>query len=50
MVLKRIVKCLETHLKTTPIWEGDKPFLASLQIDSTTSSGVVFNQEGGERR
>ena len=31
---------------TTPIWEGVKPFLASLQIWSTTSLVVVFTQEG----
>jgi hypothetical protein len=33
--------------RMTPIWEGVKPFLASLQMWSVTSWGVVFNQEGG---
>ncbi len=35
--------------RITPIWEGVAPFLASLQIWSTTWSGVVFNQAGGVR-
>ena len=35
--------------RMTPIWEGVAPFLASLQICSTTCSGVVFNHEGGLR-
>ena len=36
--------------RVTPIWEGVKPLRASLMICSTTSSGVVFSQEGGVRR
>jgi hypothetical protein len=35
--------------RTTPIWDGVAPFLASLQICSTTCSGVVFNQAGAVR-
>lgn len=35
--------------RTTPICEGVAPFLASLQICSTTCSGVVFSHEGGLR-
>ena len=33
----------------TPIWEGVAPFLANLQIWSSTWSGVVFSQAGGVR-
>lgn len=36
-------------LRTTPIWDGVAPFFASLQIWSTTCSGVVFNHAGGVR-
>jgi len=35
--------------RTTPIWDGVAPFFASLQIWSTTCSGVVFNHAGGWR-
>ena len=34
----------------TPIWDGVRPLRASLMMCSTTSSDVVFNQDGGERR
>ena len=34
----------------TPIWDGVRPLRASLMMCSTTSSGVVFNQDGGVRR
>ncbi len=36
-------------LRTTPIWEGVAPFFASLQIWSTTCSGVVLSHAGGVR-
>lgn len=36
-------------LSTTPIWDGVAPFFASLQIWSTTASGVVLSQAGGVR-
>ena len=36
-------------LSTTPICDGVAPFLASLQIWSTTCSGVIFSHEGGVR-
>ena len=36
-------------LSTTPICDGVAPFLASLQICSTTLSGVDLNQVGTER-
>lgn len=35
--------------RMTPIWEGVAPFLASLQIWSTTWSGVVLSHEGALR-
>ena len=35
--------------RTTPICEGVAPFFASLQIWSTTCSGVVLSQAGGVR-
>ena len=35
--------------RVTPIWEGVRPFLASLQMWSTTSSGFIFSQLGGVR-
>ena len=36
--------------KMTPICEGARPFLASLQTCSTTSEGEVLSHEGGVRR
>lgn len=36
-------------LNTTPICEGVAPFFASLQIWSTTCSGVVLSHAGGVR-
>ena len=39
-----------THpIQDVPIWEGVKPFLASLQTCSSTSLGVALAQEGGVR-
>lgn len=35
--------------RTIPIWDGARPFLASLQMRSTTSSVLVFNQVGARR-
>lgn len=35
--------------RMTPIWEGVAPFLASLQIWSTTWSGVVLSHDGALR-
>lgn len=34
----------------TPIWDGERPFLASLKMCSQTSSGEVLSHEGGVRR
>ena len=36
--------------RVTPIWDGVKPLRASLQMCSTTSSGVVLSHVGGARR
>ena len=36
--------------RMTPICEGTRPFLASLQTCSTTSDGDVLSHEGGVRR
>ena len=36
-------------LNTTPICDGVAPFFASLQMLSTTCSGVLLNQVGTER-
>merc|ERR550514_974745 len=36
--------------RVTPICEGVRPFLASLQMWSVTSSGFIFNHVGGRRR
>jgi hypothetical protein len=38
-----------SHCMVSAYWEGVAPFLASLQIWSTTCSGVVFNHAGGLR-
>ncbi len=34
----------------SPIWDGDKPFLASLEISVITSSGVILDQFGCDLR
>ena len=36
--------------RLTPIWEGVRPFFASLHTCSITSPGVCLNHDGGVRR
>ncbi len=35
--------------RVTPIWDGVRPFLASLQMWSVTSSGFIFSHVGARR-
>merc|ERR1719324_2230547 len=36
--------------RVTPIWDGVRPFFASLEMCSTQSSGFILTQVGGLRR
>merc|ERR1740122_157670 len=49
-VMERTCGVPKLSRRVTPIWEGVRPFLASLQMCSETSSGFILSQVGARRR